>query len=109
MRISVLDILDCYIAGDLTKGNGLLGEGGLIDTMYEEPTRLVFTTLKGFANKNLRFRVVTVPRSLEQAREWIETATELADKYVYALFVLKYSNPVISEYVNIMLKRLEAI
>lgn len=104
--MEIIEVLDKYIEGDITTGNRLLTIKAL--ELHNEPDRNIHKLLLAFKAKDLFFEVLAPPETLDQALEELKKTADPSEKYVYALYVLKYQNPITTAFVNLVLERIDA-
>ncbi len=105
--MDLIRVLDQYIAGNFREGNQIFGKE-CVDTVCTDGMSLVHPLFVEFKNKGLEFEVVEPPESLEDAVSFLKRAEKQEEKYVYALYVLKFKNPVAEAFVDTVLERIGA-
>lgn len=102
--MDMIEILDRYIMGNFQEGSQLFEEN-LLDVIANEPQKEVHRLLVHFKEKALCFEPIEPLEDLESAHKALIASSIESEKYLTALFILKYQNPVASEFVNMVLAR----
>jgi len=80
---------------------------GVVDDIHLEPDRNVHKLLLEFNAKLLSFGTMVKPEDVGHALRLLEESKEPSEKYIFALYVFRYQNPVVSFFVSNVLERID--
>lgn len=103
--MSIISVLDKYIAGDFIGGNDILSQN-YIDKIIDHEEEEIYGLLFDFRNKNLNFSFMDTISSIEDAKDCLRNTELEQEKYIYSLYILKFLNPIMESFVDKTLERI---